>query len=108
MPWGDGAWTREPWLPLHAPTTVAAQRDDPGSTLHLVRDLIALRRALRRRALRDAARAGGRLGLPPRRHAIALNLGAAPATIDRVQGDARHLDATEGDVRWRSCRATRR
>jgi len=35
-----------PWLPFgdHASRNVAAQRDDPGSTLHLCRDLIALRR----------------------------------------------------------------
>ena len=35
----------EPWLPFGAGTvSVAAQREDPGSHLHLVRDLIALRR----------------------------------------------------------------
>jgi glycosidase len=35
-----------PWLPFgdHDGRNVAAQRDDPGSTLHLCRDLIALRR----------------------------------------------------------------
>ena len=52
MPWhggpGDGFTEPgvEPWLPLGHPdgTTVADERDDPGSTLHLVRDLIALRR----------------------------------------------------------------
>ena len=50
MPWADGpgaGFTRpgvEPWLPVGDPTrTVAAQRDDPGSTLHLSRDLIRLR-----------------------------------------------------------------
>jgi alpha-glucosidase len=38
----DGA---RPWLPLgDLARNVEAQRDDPGSTLHLVRDLIALRR----------------------------------------------------------------
>jgi alpha-glucosidase len=37
----DGA---TPWLPFADDRSVAAQRDDPGSTLHLVRDLIALRR----------------------------------------------------------------
>ena len=37
----DGA---EPWLPFADDRSVAAQREDPGSTLHLVRDLIALRR----------------------------------------------------------------
>ncbi len=37
----------EPWLPLGHPdgTTVSSQRDVPDSTLHLVRDLIALRRS---------------------------------------------------------------
>ncbi len=36
-----------PWLPHgdHAERNVAAQRDDPGSTLNLCRDLLALRRA---------------------------------------------------------------
>ncbi|HET9344789.1 MAG TPA: alpha-glucosidase, partial [Candidatus Limnocylindrales bacterium] len=34
----------EPWLPFADDRSVAAQREDPGSTLHLVRDLIALRR----------------------------------------------------------------
>ena len=35
-----------PWLPFgdNASRNVAAQREDPGSTLRLVRDLIALRR----------------------------------------------------------------
>ena len=53
MPWADepggGFTTAEarPWLPFgdRAACNVAAQREDPGSTLHLVRDLIALRRA---------------------------------------------------------------
>ena len=40
----------EPWLPFGdaAACNVAAQREDPDSTLHLVRDLIALRRDARR------------------------------------------------------------
>ncbi len=45
MPWDPNAWGENAWLPLHAPSTVAEQRDDPDSTLHLVRNLIALRRA---------------------------------------------------------------
>ena len=40
-----------PWLPFADGRNVAAQREDPGSTLHLVRDLIALRRE--RADLRD-------------------------------------------------------
>jgi alpha-glucosidase len=53
MPWSSepaGGFTRpgvEPWLPMGAPAScnVAGQREDPGSVLHLCRDLIALRRA---------------------------------------------------------------
>ncbi len=53
MPWtaqpGGGFTTAQatPWLAFGdlAARNVAAQRQDPGSTLHLVRDLIALRRA---------------------------------------------------------------
>ena len=53
MPWtaepGGGFTTPEatPWLPFGdlAAHNVAAQKEDPASTLHLVRDLIALRRA---------------------------------------------------------------
>ena len=43
-----GFTTGEPWLPAVDPenTNVEAQRDDPGSTLSLVRDLLALRRVL--------------------------------------------------------------
>jgi alpha-glucosidase len=45
MPWvGQPGSPVVPWLPLHAPTTVEEQRADPGSILHLVRELIALRR----------------------------------------------------------------
>ncbi|HEX5936753.1 MAG TPA: alpha-amylase family glycosyl hydrolase [Actinomycetota bacterium] len=49
MQWDrDGGFTRdgvEPWLPVGdaAARNVADQRDDPGSMLHLCRDLIALR-----------------------------------------------------------------
>src|SRR5919201_2036949 len=47
MPWtdGDGGW-RDPWLPLaDASRNVAAQRDNPDSTLAYTRELIRLRRA---------------------------------------------------------------
>ncbi len=51
MPWaevpGAGFTTGEPWLPLPASArerSVAVQRADPGSTLRLTRDLLALRR----------------------------------------------------------------
>jgi alpha-glucosidase len=54
MPWraGPGGGFTEPdavpWLPFGdlAACNVAAQRDDPDSTLHLVRDLITLRRSV--------------------------------------------------------------
>ena len=72
---------------------VADQRVDPDSTLHLTRDLIALRRELV--DLRD----GGYEELPTdgsvwawRRGAsvvVALNLGDAPASLDGVQGTVR-------------------
>jgi alpha-glucosidase len=53
MPWsaepgaGFSAPDVEPWLPLGelAGVNVAEQQADPGSALHLTRDLIALRRA---------------------------------------------------------------
>jgi alpha-glucosidase len=53
MPWNDGpagGFTRagvEPWLPAGSPAScnVADQREEPGSALHLCRDLIALRRS---------------------------------------------------------------
>ena len=52
MPWSPGpgagftAAGVEPWLPVgdRAGLSVAEQRDDPGSTLSLTRDLVALRR----------------------------------------------------------------
>ena len=59
MPWDRGpnagftAAGVTPWLPMaDAPVNVADQRADPGSVLHLVRDVIALRRRLARPARR--------------------------------------------------------
>jgi alpha-glucosidase len=80
MPWDDEAWGDNAWLPRHAPTTVAAQRDDPDSTLHLVRDLIAARRAFAHEpyeALESAAWAFRRGD-----HAVALNLSSVPAVVE--------------------------
>jgi alpha-glucosidase len=93
MPWtgepGGGFGARgEPWLPLGDPAAcnVADQREDPGSTLHLVRDLIALRRE------RADLRAGAYETLPApdgawvyRRGdgtAVALNLSDARVRVD--------------------------
>ena len=104
MPWdasaGAGFTTSgDPWLPIgaHAVRNVAAQRADPGSTLHLVRDLIALRRE------RDDLREGAYATLPApegawayRRGAstvVALNMSDAPARFEDVAG--RVLVATD-------------
>jgi alpha-glucosidase len=96
MPWtGEpgGGFTAGPstWLPFgDLATNVAAQRDDPRSTLHLTRDLIALRRE--REELRRGAYA--RLAAPDgawayrrgQRHAVALNLSGERAEIEGLAG----------------------
>ena len=95
MPWDDGPnagfTTGEPWLPLPpdaATVNVAAQRDDPASTLTLHRRLLALRRAVP--ALTGtgyrAVPAGGDVLAYVRededeRWFVALNLGPLPATV---------------------------
>jgi alpha-glucosidase len=92
----DGA---EPWLPFGdlAACNVADQRADPGSTLHLVRDLITLRRE------RADLRTGAYATLPAPGGAwafrrgdatvVALNLCGETATVDGVSG--RVLIATD-------------
>ncbi len=93
MPWtgGPGAGFTEPgvepWLPFGdvAACNVADQRADPASTLHLVRDLIALRREL------PDLREGGHRALDTDGSVwawqrgegvlVALNLGDAPASV---------------------------
>jgi alpha-glucosidase len=99
MPWSaapNGGFTApdaEPWLPLGSDVkqrNVEAQLDDPGSVLHLVRDLIALRRA------EPDLRAGAYASVPApdgawawRRgdgHAVALNLSDAPAHLAGLTG----------------------
>jgi alpha-glucosidase len=93
---GDGAGFTEPgvepWLPLGdaAAHNVADQRADPHSTLHLVRDLIAMRR--REDDLRSGAYAS--LKTAPgvwafRRgdgFVVALNLGDSAAVVDDLDG----------------------
>ncbi|HYM56469.1 MAG TPA: alpha-amylase family glycosyl hydrolase [Solirubrobacteraceae bacterium] len=81
-----------PWLPFGDPAAcnVADQREEPGSQLHLVRDLIALRRA------RSELRSGTYRTLPApdgawafRRgdaFAVALNLADGERSLERVQG----------------------
>ena len=85
--------TAEPWLPVGdtGRTNVAAQRDDPESTLSLVRDLIALRRGA------DDLRTGGYRTLPAPEAAwayargesfvIALNTGRAEVSVGGVEGE---------------------
>jgi alpha-glucosidase len=90
----DGA---RPWLPFgDLARNVAAQREDPGSTLHLARDLIALRRE--RADLRDGdyetlpAPAGAWAWRRGERTHVALNLSDAPV---RVELDGTVLIATD-------------
>ena len=98
MQWADepgGGFTPDgavPWLPFGdlAAHNVAAQREDPGSILHLVRDLIALRRE------REDLRGGAYETLPApagawawRRGAstaVAVNLGSEDAEVQGLAG----------------------
>jgi alpha-glucosidase len=98
MPWSDepgGGFTTaqaRPWLPFGdlAACNVAAQREDPGSMLHLVRDLIALRRA------HPDLTAGAYESLPTpagawawrrgRAFAVAVNLGEREVEVDGLAG----------------------
>ncbi|HTJ82878.1 MAG TPA: alpha-amylase family glycosyl hydrolase [Polyangiaceae bacterium] len=97
----------KPWLPLHpesASTNVAAQKDEPDSTLHCYRSLLALRRsqaALRWGCLRFARR--------PARHVLAyrrvlaneddvvdvlLNFGTHPIEVAIRRAEGRSLFST--------------
>jgi alpha-glucosidase len=97
MPWADapggGFTTAEatPWLPFgDLAVNVAAQREDRGSILHLVRDLIALRKRT------PDLTAGAYASLPApdgawawRRgdgYAVAVNLSPAEVTVDGLRG----------------------
>jgi alpha-glucosidase len=80
------------WLPIGdaAAANVSDQREDPGSVLHMVRDLIALRRD------REDLRGGGYATLPApegawawrrgERTAAAVNLSAAPVEVGGLRG----------------------
>ncbi len=113
MPWsagpGAGFTTADarPWLPIGDASvrSVAAQREDPGSVLHLVRDLIALRRATA-----DLTRGGyATLAAPHGAWAfrrgdgvvVALNLSSEPVEVDGL-GPATVAVATrrERDGEW--------
>ena len=89
----------EPWLPFGHGPTVAEQRDDPGSTLSLCRDLLAFRRAnpeFREAPYESLPSARGvwawRRGL----FVAAVNLGSDEAAVDLrgrvVVGTDRALD----------------
>ena len=101
MPWngtpgaGFSAAGVEPWLPLGDPAagTVADQEADPGSALHLTRDLLTLRQALP--ALRDGAYTTRPApdGVWAWRRGddvlVAVNLGERAATVADVTGTVR-------------------
>ena len=81
-----------PWLPLgdSAARNVAAQRDDPGSTLHLCRDLLALRKG----AMDGQVTAYQRLAAPPGVWAyrsgglaVAANFSGQPVTLPGWPGE---------------------
>jgi alpha-glucosidase len=85
MPWTDAPGP-DMWLPIGDMTrNVAAQRDDPASVLHLVRDLIALRREradLRTGAYRTLpAPAGAWVWRRGEGTTVALNLSDDPVAV---------------------------
>ena len=96
MPWASepgGGFTAGPrtWLPLgDLARNVADQRRDPRSTLHLTRDLIALRREreeLSRGAYATlAAPEGAWAYRRGDRHAVALNLSADAVEVEGLAG----------------------
>jgi alpha-glucosidase len=76
----------EPWLPLLGPehVNVEAQRDDPRSTLTLVRELIRLRRSLPRDfRLLDAG--SGMIAYARGEHVIAINTTPNAARVPRAR-----------------------
>jgi alpha-glucosidase len=86
MPWTDEPWPNA-WLPMgDTARNVAAQREDPGSVLNFVRDLIALRRE--RADLHSGryetlpAPAGAWVWRRGKHTTVALNLSDEPVSID--------------------------
>ena len=88
------------------PHNVEAQREDPGSVLHLVRDLIALRRA--RSDLRDGAYEtlpapdGAWAWRRGAGTAVAVNLGDAPVSVEGLDGPRARRDGPRARRRRRS------
>jgi alpha-glucosidase len=89
-----GFTTGTPWLPVVDPAAanVAEQERDPGSLLHLYRDLITLRRDTLRGplALIDGTAPGVLAFTRGDAHLIALNLGDAPAPAPAAGTVLRH------------------
>ncbi len=100
MPWhaGPGAGFTdpgvEPWLPVGHPdgVTVADERDDPDSTLHLVHDLIALRRR------RDDLRTGAYRSLEVAAPVWAWRRGERTTVVCNMSDDGARLDGLTGTV----------
>ena len=108
-----GFTTGKPWLPLVDPPrrNVADQRDDPGSLLRSYRELIALRRELRRRASSCSTRADGVLAFRRGGHTVAINTTAEPPPRSargepRIQTDA--PGALDGHLLAATCRTLSR
>ncbi len=97
-----GFTTGTPWLPTVDPDTrnVAAQEQDPASTLHLVRRLSQLRRELGPEiAVLDSP--PGTVAIERGGHVAAVNFAATPAEIDAPSGivvEARPGDGAERGV----------
>ena len=96
-----GSRTGEPWLPPVDPanTNVEAQREDPRSTLSLVRDLLALRRVLGD-GLELVDAPPGLLAYRRGDHAVAINTTAEALRIP-FRGDAL-LETAPGALRNRT------
>ncbi len=103
MPWDGDAWGASAWLPPHAPTTVAEQHDDPESTLHLVHDLIGVRRAFAAAPYEALPAPAGVWAYRRGDFAVALNLSDTAAAVELsgrvVIGTRRERDGTAFDGR---------
>jgi alpha-glucosidase len=105
LPWeprGAGFTTGKPWLPvLDVPgLSVAEQRQDPGSMLHLVRDLIAVRRELRGPLEIVDAGQDGVLALRRGPHVVVLNLSAHDRPVPDVARGAEVRRHTHDPEIW--------
>jgi alpha-glucosidase len=83
-----------PWLPLgrHDELNVEAQRDDPGSVLSFVRDVLALRRSqpdLWTGDYEPVETAGGLWAWRRGERAVVVNLSDEPAVLEGVDGNVR-------------------